>query len=112
MSDTLSQFLATDPDVYEHFMGRWSARLADPFLEFAGIKPGSTVLDVGCGTGTITLALAKRGAKTVGLDASEPYLDGARRLRSHPDIEYELGDAYDLRYARRGSVWAVVRSCR
>lgn len=47
----------------------------------------------------MTLALAKRGAKTVGLDASEPYLDGARRLRSHPDIEYELGDACDLRYA-------------
>ncbi|MDP9225152.1 MAG: class I SAM-dependent methyltransferase [Actinomycetota bacterium] len=99
MSDTLPPFLATDPDVYEHFMGRWSARLADPFLEFAGIKPGSTVLDVGCGTGTMTLALAKRGAKTVGLDASEPYLDGARRLRSHPDIEYELGDACNLRHA-------------
>lgn len=26
MSDTLPPFLATDPDVYEHFMGRWSAR--------------------------------------------------------------------------------------
>ena len=99
MSDTPPPFLATDPDVYEHFMGRWSARLADPFLEFAGIKPGSTVLDVGCGTGTMTLALAKRGAKTVGLDASEPYLDGARRLRSHPEIEYELGDACHLQYA-------------
>lgn len=99
MSDTLPPFLATDPDVYEHFMGRWSVCLAGPFLEFAGIKPGSTVLDVGCGTGTLTLALAKRGAKTVGLDASEPYLDGARRLRSHPGIEYELGDACALRYA-------------
>ena len=59
MSDTLPPFLATDPDVYEHFMGRWSARLADPFIEFAGIKPGSTVLDVGCGTGTMTLASAQ-----------------------------------------------------
>ena len=86
MSDTLPPFLATDPEVYEHFMGRWSARLADPFLEFAGIEPGSTVLDVGCGTGTMTLALAKRGAKTVGLDASESYLDGARRF-AHPDID-------------------------
>jgi SAM-dependent methyltransferase len=99
MSDTLPPFQAVDPDVYEHFMGRWSARLAEPFLEFTALKPGSTVLDVGCGTGTMTLALAKRGAKTVGVDASEPYLDGARRLRSHPDIEYELGDACDLRYA-------------
>lgn len=99
MRSTLPPFLGTDPDVYEHFMGRWSARLADPFLEFAGIKSGSQVLDVGCGTGTMTLALAQRGAMAVGLDASEFYLDGARRLRSHPDVEYKLGDARDLPYA-------------
>jgi hypothetical protein len=30
MSNSLPPFLATDPDVYEHFMGRWSARLAEP----------------------------------------------------------------------------------
>ena len=99
MSNSLPGFLATDPQVYEHFMGRWSARLAEPFLDFAGVEPGSTVLDVGRGTGTISLALAKRGAKTVGLDASEPYLDGARRLRSHSNVTYEHGDACHLPYA-------------
>jgi len=99
MSNSLPPFLATDPDVYEHFMGRWSARLAEPFLEFAGVKPGYRVLDVGCGTGTISLALAKRGAKTVGLDVSEPYLAGARRLRSHPNVTYEHGDACHLQYS-------------
>lgn len=99
MSSSLPSFLATDPDEYEHFMGRWSARLADPFLAFAGIEPGSRVLDVGCGTGTISLALARRGATTVGMDASESYLDGARRLRSHPGVTYEHGDASDLQYA-------------
>ena len=81
MNATMPSFLATDPEVYEHFMGRWSARLADPFLDFAGLEPRSRVLDVGCGTGTISLALARRGASTVGMDASESYLDGARRLR-------------------------------
>jgi SAM-dependent methyltransferase len=99
MSSSLPSFLATDPDVYEHFMGRWSARLAEPFLEFAGVQSGDRVLDVGCGTGTISLALAKRGAKTVGLDASEPYLDGARRLRSHPNVTYVHGDACHLQYS-------------
>ena len=99
MSSSLPSFLATDPDVYEHFMGRWSTRLAEPFLEFAEVKPGSRVLDVGCGTGTTSLALAMRGAKTVGVDASESYLDGARRLRSHPDVIYEHGDACHLPYS-------------
>ena len=99
MSNSLAPFLATEPDAYEHFMGRWSARLAEPFLDFADVEPGSTVLDVGCGTGTMSLALATRGATVVGLDASEPYLDGARRLRSHPSVIYELGDACDLQYS-------------
>jgi SAM-dependent methyltransferase len=98
MNSPLPSFLATDPDVYEHFMGRWSARLAEPFLGFADVQPGSRVLDVGCGTGTLSLALAKRGAQVVGVDASEDYLDGARRLRAHPDVTYEGGDACHLRY--------------
>jgi SAM-dependent methyltransferase len=98
MSNSLPPFLATDPDVYEHFMGRWSERLARPFLEFAGIRSGDRVLDIGCGTGTLSFALAQHGAKVVGMDASETYLDGARRRRSHPDVKYEHGDACHLRY--------------
>jgi SAM-dependent methyltransferase len=98
MSNSLPPFQATDPEVYEHFMGRWSERLAKPFLEFAGVRPGDRVLDVGCGTGTLSLALAQNGAKVVGMDASASYLDGARRLRSHPNVTYEHGDACHLQY--------------
>ena len=79
MSSSLPSFVATEPEAYEHFMGRWSARLAEPFLDFADVHPGSTVLDVGCGTGTVSLTLAQRGATVVGVDTSDPYLDAARR---------------------------------
>lgn len=99
MSNSIPSFMATDPDVYEHFMGRWSTRLADPFLDFADIRPGDKVLDVGCGTGVVTLAAAKRGAKVIGMDASEPYLEGARRNRSHPNSSYEHGDARRMHYS-------------
>lgn len=98
MSGALSPFMATDPDEYEHFMGRWSERLAAPFLEFAKVGPSARVLDVGCGTGTISLALAQQGASVLGMDASEAYLSGARHRRSHPNITYEHGDACHLQY--------------
>jgi SAM-dependent methyltransferase len=99
MAISVPPFLATDAAAYEHFMGRWSSRLAGPFLDFAGVKPGDRVLDVGCGTGVITAALAERGCRAVGVDASEPYLDGACRDRPHPNVVYELGDARRMRYA-------------
>jgi SAM-dependent methyltransferase len=99
MSNSIPSFLATDPEAYEHFMARWSTRLAEPFLDFVNIQPNDRVLDVGCGTGVVTLAAAKRGASVIGMDASESYLDGARRLRSHPNASYEHGDARQMRYA-------------
>ena len=43
---------------------------------------GRRVLEVGCGTGNISLALAQRGARVVGLDLSGPMLAGAQRRAS------------------------------
>src|SRR5208282_2758023 len=101
MAISVPPFLATDSAAYEHFMGRWSRRLAGPFLDFAGVREGDRVLDVGCGTGVITAALAERGCIAVGVDASEPYLDAARgdRPRPHPTVVYELGDARRMQYS-------------
>ncbi|MBA3677465.1 MAG: class I SAM-dependent methyltransferase [Sphingosinicella sp.] len=45
-------------------------------------RPGTAVLDVGCGTGTTTLAAARmvgRGSKIVGIDISEPMIAAARQ---------------------------------
>jgi SAM-dependent methyltransferase len=96
----MSTFAATDPAAYETFMGRWSLRLAGPFLAFAGVGPGQRVLDVGCGTGVATAAAADLGATAVvGLDPSEPYLDHARRYRSRPGVSYARGDARAMAFA-------------
>ena len=91
----------TDPDAYETFMGRWSEHLAKPFLSLAGIAPGDRVLDIACGTGVLTKALAELGAHVIGIDASEGYLEGARRHRSHPNIAYEYGDIRRMRFGSR-----------
>lgn len=88
----------TDSDVYEAFMGRWSERLASLFLTHVNVAPGGRVLDVACGTGVLTKALAEAGAHVVGVDASEGYLEGARLRRSHPSIAYEHGDVRHMRF--------------
>jgi 2-polyprenyl-3-methyl-5-hydroxy-6-metoxy-1,4-benzoquinol methylase len=107
MGRTQSRFAATDPVEYEHFMRRWSERLAKPFLEFASIRSGDRVIDVGCGTDVLTATRAAAGAQAAGIDASEPYLDGARRYRSDPNITCELGDVRRMRFVE-GSFDACV----
>src|SRR5260370_28937327 len=92
----MATFVTSDPAGYEIFMGRWTSRLAGPFLEFAGISPGQRVLDVGCGTGVITAAVADLGATGRGLDPAEAYLEFARRQRSGPNASYELGDGHHI----------------
>lgn len=48
----------------------------DAFL--ARIQPGMTALELGCGSGWLTLAMAQRGAEATGLDISGQALDVAR----------------------------------
>lgn len=89
-----STFLSSSGSGYESQMGRWSRRLAPLLIEFAGIKDGS-VLDVGCGTGSLTFALAQNPTigRVTGIDFSAPYVEHARARSSDPRVELEVGDA-------------------
>lgn len=67
---------AVPRDAYDRFMGRYSRELAPRLIEFAGIEPHARVLDVGCGPGALTEALAGIvGAASVSAaDPSEPFV--------------------------------------
>lgn len=86
-------YRASDGAAYDWFLGRWSRRLAAPFIEFARLPPHGPLLDVGCGTGSLaaTLAAQAKGRTIVGADLSPSYLQQARR--NAPSGLYTVADA-------------------
>lgn len=102
-SSPSSTFVANDGDGYELVMGRWSRRLADPFIEFTGIAgDGEDVLDVGCGTGHLAAALLERTpqAQVHGVDIAPAYVDYAR-VRC-PGATFQAADACALPFPDGG----------
>lgn len=88
---------ATIADTYEIAMGRWSRRLSRSFLDFVAAPSCGALIDVGCGTGSLTLAAATRypNADIVGFDLMPDYLTDALRS-SAPNVRFETGDATAL----------------
>ena len=77
-------------------MGRYGPSLAASLIRFAGVEPGMRALDVGCGTGLLTTALAEQlGAGNVAaVDPSEPFAEACRRRV--PGAEVVTGTAERL----------------
>jgi ubiquinone/menaquinone biosynthesis C-methylase UbiE len=85
---------------YERFMGRWSRLLAPAYVEFAGIKNGDHVLDVGTGTGALASALEATltSGEVTGIDPSEAFISYAKKNAKSAHMRFEVGDAQALRY--------------
>ena len=65
-------------------------------LDLVGVRAGWACLDLGCGPGGITAALARRvgaSGRVVGLDKDAQFLEHARN-RGSANVEFRQGDAY------------------
>jgi ubiquinone/menaquinone biosynthesis C-methylase UbiE len=105
MSDTTTSYI---PALGFH----WLTRFYDPVVRFtlreeefkqrliaqARLQPGHAILDLGCGTGTLTTMIKRAcpGANVVGLDVDPEVLQIARRKAAAAGVEIELreGMAY------------------
>ena len=81
------RFTAT-ADAYDRYMGRYSRPLARELIAFARVEPGSRVLDVGCGPGSLTAALAETlGAANVSAaDPAEQFVDACAERVPGADV--------------------------
>jgi SAM-dependent methyltransferase len=70
-------------------------------------EAGGPVLDVGAGTGRVTLDLAARGAAVVALDADAPLLDALRVRARGLDVETVVADARAFAVDRRFALVVV-----
>ena len=87
----------------------WCARIAD-ILRSAGIEK-DLVLDLGCGTGTLTELLAKEGYDMIGIDYSQEMLARAMEKREESGLQilYLLQDMRE--FELYGTVKAIVSVC-
>lgn len=74
---------------------------APALVEFAGIRSGQRVLDVGCGTGVVAVTAARAGAQVRGLDLTPALLERAREnaALANAAIEFVEGDVEDMPFA-------------
>ncbi|MBL8894018.1 MAG: methyltransferase domain-containing protein [Rhizobiales bacterium] len=93
-----SSFNVRQASGYEQLMGRWSRQLAVLFIDFAGLKDGEKILDVGCGTGSLTFALPKAAniAEVSAIDYSPVFVAEAQSRNADARIKIQQGDATAL----------------
>jgi ubiquinone/menaquinone biosynthesis C-methylase UbiE len=84
-------------DIFSYLLGmgpnRPNSRMV---IELADVKPGSTVLDVGCGTGSLTLtaqSYAGPQVKVHGIDAAPEMIETAKKkaARSEQPVVFDVG---------------------
>ena len=100
-----------DTATLERFIQRLEYRGTDPtftayrdaYLKLIELPPTAGVLDLGCGTGVVTRAIAARDGFTgtvTGIDQSLDFIAAAHRLAADEGVadrvEFVLGDAHDL----------------
>lgn len=95
-------------DFYNHLGDDWQTssthpvallraenRLRNPWI-ISHLPPSSKVLDLGCGAGFLSHALANAGHCVTGIDLSENSLEVARKFDSTKRVDYRFADATSL----------------
>jgi SAM-dependent methyltransferase len=67
---------------------------AEGFVDRMRLEPGARVLDIACGTGNVTIPLARRGAMVTGLDMMPRLLEEARARAAREGLPIRLDQGF------------------
>lgn len=82
---------------YADFWSSLTRQTVEPLLDAVGATPGTRLLDVACGPGSLAAAAARRGAVAVGVDFSSAMV--AEASKQFPSVEFRQGNAEALPFA-------------
>lgn len=82
---------------YDWFVGPVTNALRHMGVNMYPPKPGTKVLEVGCGTGSNLMLYHRAGCSIYGIDRSPSMLEIAR-AKLGEDVDLQLGDASNMRY--------------
>ena len=81
------------PELYDRARPTYAPELFADLEALGSLKPGSQVLEMGCGTGKATVALAERGYEMTCVELGSRLAAMARRnLRRFPDVQVVVAD--------------------
>ena len=92
----------------QHFLA--DANITRKIVDLARITPGSSVVEIGAGTGTLTRALAAAGAAVVAYEIDDGLRPLLAEVTEGLDVELRFDDVTDVDFgtALEGSGWAMV----
>ena len=81
-------------------IARTVEQMEEDLVGSLGIRPGTKVLDVACGTGNSAIPAARRGADVIGVDIAANLVEQARRRAEAEGVKarFQEGDAEKLEF--------------
>jgi len=109
---TWERFFDSHAPVYMHnVFTKNTLREVDFLLEELALQPGSSILDVGCGTGRHSIELAKRGYAVTGLDLSAEMLAQAEEGAKAAGVKVNWVRSDAARFSLAEKYDAVISLC-